>query len=241
MAAKVREEVAQLHGPRLDWDAFAPAWWRLVRRVTLGDGARDDHELTEMLLRLRRDANWAFAKPKRRGLREAFLQRLDGHLRRAEPGSLAAVIAATPAGAQTDPAQQVPQWLFAFDAAGMATFRALALEDHSVLESVRLWPTTPAILRETTRDTEWANGTLPAGSAVVVFVPYFNRCTELAIPFSAGPGRCPGRELVLFLGRTWVEALRAHHDVRPVQPLPRPAPATLSPFRLQFHMQARAV
>jgi cytochrome P450 len=240
MAAKVREEVAHLQGPRLDWDAFATAWWRLVRRVVLGDGAREDHGLTDMLARLRRDANWAFVKPKRRGLRAAFFERLDGHLRRAEPGSLAAVIAATPAGEQTQPLQQVPQWLFAFDAAGMATFRALALGD-SVFESVRLWPTTPAILRDTTQDTEWASGTLPAGSALVIFVPYFNRCTDLAIPFSAGAGRCPGRELVLFLGQAWIEALRTHFDVRPVQALPSPPPATVSPFRLQFDVHPRAV
>ena len=39
----------------------------------------------------------------------------------------------------------------------------------TVLESVRLWPTTPAILRDTTTDTEWSNGTLKAGTGVVVF------------------------------------------------------------------------
>ena len=53
--------------------------------------------------------------------------RLAAHLARAEPGSLAGMIARTPAGPNTDPEQQVPQWLFAFDATGIATFRALAL------------------------------------------------------------------------------------------------------------------
>ena len=81
-----------------------------------------------------------------------------------------------------DPIGQVPHWLFAFDAAGMATVRALALLaahpgsksrsettnpdtpqkrpylQAAVLESVRLWPTTPALLRETVEDTTWRDG-----------------------------------------------------------------------------------
>jgi hypothetical protein len=89
----------------------------------------------------------------------------------AEPGSLAAVMARTRTTATTAPLHQVPQWLFAFDPAGMATFRALALlATHpqaaergraearaataesgwhhpflraTVLEALRLWPTTP--------------------------------------------------------------------------------------------------
>jgi len=44
-------------------------------------------------------------------------------------GKLASIVASTPASAQTYPVEQVPQWLFAFDAAGMAAFRALALLD----------------------------------------------------------------------------------------------------------------
>src|SRR5689334_1214106 len=35
----------------LGWDAFVRAWWRVVRRVVLGDGARDDHDLTDELTR----------------------------------------------------------------------------------------------------------------------------------------------------------------------------------------------
>jgi hypothetical protein len=111
----------------LDWDGFAAAWFRTVRRVVLGDAARDDHELTGMINGLRADANWAFLRPQRTALRERFEERLGGHLARAEPGSLAAVMAETPVTEVTAPSQQVPQWLFAFDPAGMATFRALAL------------------------------------------------------------------------------------------------------------------
>jgi len=46
----------------LDWDSFLEAWDRIVRSVVFGGGARDDRELTDMLTRLRADANWAFLK-----------------------------------------------------------------------------------------------------------------------------------------------------------------------------------
>src|SRR5690606_9197891 len=76
----------------LTWGDFHVAWYRIVRRVVFGDGARDDHELTDMLARLRSDANWAFLKPKRKRLRERFLARVDEHRQRAEPGSLASIM-----------------------------------------------------------------------------------------------------------------------------------------------------
>ncbi|RYE99752.1 MAG: cytochrome P450, partial [Oxalobacteraceae bacterium] len=111
----------------LDWDAFAQGWYRLARRVVFGDGASDDQELNDMTVALRKAANWAFLHPKKKATQARFFARIGHYLERAEPGSLAAVIARTPQSADTKPAQQVPQWLFAFDAAGMATFRALAL------------------------------------------------------------------------------------------------------------------
>src|SRR5215212_7136363 len=77
----------------LNWDTFAPGWWRLVRRVVLGDRARHDDSPTELLTRLRRDANWAFLKPGRTSLRRRLHAELTGRLAHAEPGSLAAQIA----------------------------------------------------------------------------------------------------------------------------------------------------
>ncbi|MCP1365518.1 cytochrome P450, partial [Halomonas sp. BBD48] len=193
----------QERGGMLDWDRFIETWFRIVRRVVLGDSARDDHELTTLLGDLRADANWGFARPKRKQLKERFFERLHSHLGRAEPGSLAALMANTRSNEKTAPANQVPQWLFAFDPAGMATFRALGLlaahRDHieraraeiasdkatlhpelnflraCVLESLRLWPTSPMILRESTEPTHWAAGAMPAGTSILVFAPYFHR------------------------------------------------------------------
>src|SRR5690606_31988282 len=97
-----------------------------------------------------------------------------------------------------------------------------------VLESLRLWPTTPLVLRDTVADTTWETGTLPAGTGMVIFAPFFHRDDERLpyahrfapevwlgedhaggaiplgdwplIPFSRGPAICPARNLVLLLG-----------------------------------------
>jgi hypothetical protein len=97
-----------------------------------GDLARNDHEITEKLSRLRRDANWAYLKPQRSGLHGDFLARVRAYVGRAEPGSLAALAAAAHSSPGTFPEDQLAHWLFAFDAGGMASFRALAPLDELV-------------------------------------------------------------------------------------------------------------
>src|SRR3954447_26024630 len=62
------------------------------------------------------------------------------------------------------------------------------------------------------------------------------------VPFSAGPGECAGRNLVLLLTSSVLAALLAEHDLR--QPRPRfdgrgRLPATLSPFSLSFDLRRR--
>lgn len=204
---------------------------------------------------------------------------------RAEPGSLAELITSTPASPGTQALQQIPQWLFAFDAAGMATFRALALLDAhpevarraraeefpfallraTVLESVRLWPTTPAILRDATAPVAFDSGVLPARAALVILAPFFHRDGERLefadrfapelwvagaperdwplVPFSAGPAECAGRNLVLLVTSALLAALLAESDLRQAHPQPLDAgqalPATLSPFRLRFARRRR--
>lgn len=274
----------------LSWPVFADGWFRTVRRIVFGDGARDDTALTALINDLRSDGNWAFMKPQQRGVQRAFYRRLEGHLARAEPGSLAGVMASTPTTAVTAPEQQVPQWLFAFDPAGMTTFRALALlashraaaaqareeirtEGGSalpnltflracVLESLRLWPTTPAVLRQSTADTAWDEGVMPAGTGILIFAPFFHRDDQRLpyahrfapevwleakgpaewplIPFSGGPVICPGRHLVLLVTSTMLAALMGDREVW-LKPLLRldarkPLPGTLDNYSLRFDL-----
>ncbi|HEX4721872.1 MAG TPA: cytochrome P450 [Pseudonocardiaceae bacterium] len=280
----VDEETRTLDTGTLGWDEFATMWWRIVRRLVLGDAARDDSEVTDLLRSLRKDANWAYLKPRRSGVRHRFQARLRHYLAAAEPGSLAEVIAHMPASGDVRPDQQVPHWLFAFDAAGMVSLRTLALlaaHPHEaeragadaarlracVLESVRLWPTTPAILRETTRPTDWHGHTLPAGTTVLVLTPFLHRDERTLpyadtfapdiwldgrahdgavalVPFSAGPGQCPGQDLVLLTTGILLAALLDRFDVRAdgagrLDPA-RPLPGTLDPFTLSFRLTARA-
>lgn len=275
----------------LEWDTFITVWWRIVRRVVLGHGARSDSAVTDALSRLRRNANLAYLRPRRTRVRADFERRLREHVARADPNSLAALVATMPTAPGVDPAGQMPQWLFAFEPAGMAAFRALALvashpdvaarvrqelqsDDPNqpstrpllrgcVLESLRLWPTTPAILRDAVVPTEWDAGTLPAGAAVMIFAPLFHRDASALpyahafapevwsdqrspgpptewplIPFSDGPAICPGRNLVLLTTSTLLACLFADLDLRLERPLPTTVhgqlPGTLSPFHLRF-------
>jgi cytochrome P450 len=294
----VHDEIGRLlqdaeEAGELTWDAFAPAWFRVVRRVVLGDGAADDVELADMLASLRGDANWAFLVPRRDGLRRRFLARLGDSIARAEEGSLAAMMAELPTSDRTASIHQVPQWLFAFDAAGIATFRALALlvtqpgaessaqaeiATHprssrivlpylraSLLESVRLWPTTPMILRQTATETAWGSATMPRGTGVLIFAPYFHRDdrrleiahrfspeiwlngpppeTRALVPFSDGPAACPGRNLVLLLTSAVMAGLLDAHTLTLASPSPltpgAPIPATLNNYALRFALTPR--
>lgn len=275
---------------RLGWDAFAPAWQRIVRRVVFGDAARDDRAVTALVDRLRARANWAFLLPRRDDLLQALLGRIRRSLAHPDPRSLVGALAAAPLPPQAAPEQQVPQWLFAFDPAGMAAWRALALlATHPALleqaraeartaddaarpfaramvqESLRLWPTTPLILRRTTTATDWGGRTLPAGSGLIVYTPYFHRdgerlsfadrCTPALwtggtlpaqaalVPFSEGAADCPGRQVVLLLASLLLGQLLLGARWRLEQPAwldaRRPLPATLNHFGLRFGLHTR--
>ncbi len=137
-----------------------------------------------------------------------------------------------------------------------------------MLESVRLWPTTPTILRDTTEDTEWRDGperfTVAAGAALMIVVPAFHRDDDLLlfahrftpdiwldgraeqypqlVPFSAGPGECPGRNLVLFVTSTLLAHLLGGLDIA-LASTPRldpdqPLPLTFNQLTLNFAVTA---
>lgn len=291
--AALDQEARRLLSPAnetLTWEQFNAAWQRIVRRVVLGDRARDDENLKDLLDRLRRVSNWAFLHPKRKRLREEFLDRLRKYIARGEQGSLADVIARMAKSEASAPADQISQYLFAFDAAGIATFRALALlashpeqARHAreeiaaagkdgrkdlpfiracVRESLRLWPTTPAILRETTEEVRWDGGVMPKNTNILIFTPYFHRDDENLsyanrftpelwlggepdgrwplIPFSDGPGICPGRNLVALLASAMTAAILDGHlvELDPPDTLrsDQELPGTLDYFSLRFKL-----
>jgi len=119
--------------PVLDYNRFSASWATATRRIVLGGAASSDDRLTEVLLGLRENANWAFLRPKSKRRLAQYQQKLSAYLGPPGPGSLVQLIGdATPGAAPVD---QVSQWLFAFDAAVIATWRALAWSSRTTLPS----------------------------------------------------------------------------------------------------------
>ncbi|MEU4361688.1 cytochrome P450 [Promicromonospora sp. NPDC023987] len=283
---------------RFDAQGFTDAWWGIVLEVVLGSKARGDRELIAVLDALRRDANWAWLRPRRTRLREELEGRIASYVQTPEQGCLAA--AAHRCGPATA-VGQVPHWLFAFDAAGAATLRALAMAAARppvrerllveaepagpaagpaagssaspallpyaracVLESLRLWPTTFAVLRDSTGPTDWGGRTLPAHTGFAVVSSFFHRDPARLghadafvpdawldgrnsadwglIPFSGGPVACPGRNLVLLVASHLLTRLVAR-DLRVARGryLARdPVPATVDHLGLRFRVAGGA-
>jgi hypothetical protein len=261
----------------LDWPRFSRAWFRIVRRLVLGDSAREDEGLTDLLNRLRGRANWAFFLRQDRKLLKEFQRNVQSYANRCEAGSL---VNFGPKDRSIDLPGQIAQWLFAFDPAGMATFRTLALlatyPEHLAaaqaealageterpltracfLEALRLWPTTPAILRETT--TEIADPKVKEGVGIIIFTPFFHRddanldfahrmepsmwsdddalLVKGLVPFSAGPAMCPAHNLVPLVATMAIGAIlaRALINLRSPAMDPKALPGTLNHFALKF-------
>jgi cytochrome P450 len=128
-AAVVAEEVAALlagAGAELGWEPWAAALRRITRRIVLGDGARDDEELSELLATLMDEAN---SLPDSESESFApYIEKIKRYVEAAEEGSLVGWFADAPADAETRPARQVTHWLFAMgDTLAINAFRALAV------------------------------------------------------------------------------------------------------------------
>jgi cytochrome P450 len=110
----------------LRWDGFQATLWRITRRVVLGDAARDDLELTELLATLMDEAN---GLPKERSEHfDPYMTRIGEYVAAAESGSLVGLLDEAPSDEETRPEGQVTHWLFAMgDTLSTNAFRALAL------------------------------------------------------------------------------------------------------------------
>jgi cytochrome P450 len=281
VAARLAAEMRS--GVQLTWPVFSEAWFNAVRWIVLGEHARHDELLSQMLTRLRSHANWVYFPGSERGLRSRYHARLQGYLDNTAPDSLVALLARERSWMEAAPTHQITQWLFAFDAGGITTFRALALlASHPertmpdidrfragetelpflracFLETVRLWPTTPLILRETTERLSGGKRVLPKGTGIAIYTPFFDRDTdysadaELFHPprwtdkdpvgpppffhFSAGPAACPGRQVVTLIGSLWLAAL-FQSGIELLNPAPLdinlPMPAAFNHFVIRF-------
>lgn len=124
----------ELQGRSVDYHAIDTAFQRMTRRVVFGDHAADDTRLMELLGELMSQGNKMPGEPGPQY--PEMISIIEGHLAKAEAGSLAAEIASAP----TPPggaASQVVHWLFAMgDTLAANTLRALAaLATHSEQQS----------------------------------------------------------------------------------------------------------
>jgi len=201
-AAVVREEADALIGAtEIAWEDWQRAWRRIARRVVLGDAARDDDELTELLGELMSEANGMPGEPSKR-LPE-LMERIGAYVAAAEDGSLVGLFDQAPADGDTKPEAQVQHWLFAtHDTLAINSFRCLALlASHArqrasamaelneselggpyleacLHEAMRLWPTTPMLARETVSDVDWDGTRVPACTQVVIVNALLHRDPE---------------------------------------------------------------
>ncbi|SDJ78107.1 Cytochrome P450 [Nonomuraea maritima] len=183
-----QEEAAGLRRGILDHARLDAAWQRVARRCVYGDGAASDEELTRLLegvMRGSRPHALGRRAPRRREvLSGRYDARILDHLRRAEPGSLAGIIAGTPQP-ESRGLMQAAFWLMGLSriAAGLTQTLALlaahpaqrraaradAVHLRACLrEALRLWPPVPALSRVTLTETDWYGSVLPAGASVLV-------------------------------------------------------------------------
>jgi cytochrome P450 len=278
------EEAGKLSG-ELDWDGWNRAVRRVTRRVILGDGAAGDEALSAQLGTLMDKAN-----PPGGGdpdLYERFITGVGRYVEAAEAGSLAGLFAGAPQSERTKPAGQVIHWLFALgDTLAINALRCLALlashdpERERVLqtlasdggarldaclhEAMRLWPTTPMLARETTREVEWDGVSVPSGTQLLIVNSFNHRdrsrhewadrfspdqwldgdaAEEWSFNhFSHGPQGCPGVGLSLLVGRSMLETVLRSNEVKLLEQTldpAKPLPYALDYFALKFSLAPR--
>ncbi|MFC4008814.1 cytochrome P450 [Nonomuraea purpurea] len=190
-----REEAAALTAGVVDHARLDARWQRVARRCVYGDGAAGDEELTRLLTGMTRAGRWR-ARRRQDLLSGRYDARIIDHLRRAEPGSLAGLIAETPGQAESRGLMQAAFWLMGLGVTSTGLMQTLALlaahpahrksarADPDYLraclrEGLRLWPPAPALSRVTTAETEWYGTTLPAGTTVLVPIAAHQRSPRL--------------------------------------------------------------
>jgi cytochrome P450 len=255
----------------LEWDRWERLFDHLTLRVVLGDKARGDQDLTELLSKLMCEANRIVAgEAESSDTYHELHARMEWYLRDPEPGSLVARFADAPQSDKTRVVHQIPHWLFAMrDTLGANTYRALAaiaaderveervreeMEGRDLTsaadvdgmrylegcfqEAMRLWPSTPLLAREATRDTVLAGERIEEGTQVMLLNAFNHRDPDgvadgdLLKPerwetdqrdyrfnhLASGSQWCPGEPLVLLLGKGVLAQMLSGWDLTVVEP-----------------------
>jgi cytochrome P450 len=140
----------------------------------------------------------------------------------------------------------------------VAALADLAFVRACLLDSVRLWPAAPMLVRVTAAETEWYGVTLPIGSRVLIPVIAHHRARRLPHAnqfapgrwldgsadadwqmnvFSRGGAQCAGRNLALLLGTASLAELLRQRDFELLSPKltpDRPLPYGINPLKVRF-------
>lgn len=126
-----------------------------------------------------------------------------------------------------------------------------------VQEAMRLWPTTPILVRETIKEDVLGGATIPAGTQVIIINSFIHRDREY-LPFadafspalwlhddftyrfnhlSNGPQGCAGKELALFMAKAVIATVLAgkrYRLERPPLDTSRPLPYLYNHYQVQL-------
>jgi cytochrome P450 len=158
--------------------------------------------------------------------------------------------------------QQVRRELDGVDASSPAGLDGLKYLERCLLEAMRLWPTTPLLARETTRDVTIAGEKVDEGTQVLM-LNVFNHRNTIDVPdadefrperwadgtpnyrynhLSNGTQSCPGGPLVLLLGKAVLAQLLNRYELDLREPqlhLSGAMPHMLDFFALRFAARPR--
>ena len=140
----------------------------------------------------------------------------------------------------------------------VAALADLAFVRACLLDSVRLWPAAPMLVRVTAAETEWYGVTLPIGARVLIPVAAHHRASRLPHAnrfapdlwldgsadadwqmnvFSRGGAQCAGRNLALLLGTASLAELLRQREFELLSPKlapDRPLPYGINPLNVRF-------
>ncbi len=264
--AAVAVEEADALPEEIDWAAWNRAVRRVARRVVLGDRAAGDDELSTMLSDLMDRANppgdgddellGRFEDRLARHVAAAEDGSLAGRIGPA-PGTdidhpagqvthwlfalgdtlavnalrcLVALAAYAPERARIQAEIAGAELGSGTGVAGLVVLRGC------LQETMRLWPTSPILMRETVRDTEWDGVRIPAGTRLIIVNTFNHRDREsnewaerfdpdrwlsgeagedwIFNHFSHGPQSCPGAGIALEVGTAMLAAVLRDREPR---------------------------
>lgn len=277
-----------------DFDDLNAVFQRITRRVVFGEAAADDETLTERLGDLMAAGNSTPGKPADGypaflAQIQAYVDQPDAdslvgrftdapHGTSTDPAAqaihwlfamgdtLPMNLHRTLAVLATHPEQlhEVRVEVGAADLTNVADVAGLDFLGGCILDTMRLWPTTPLFGRVTTRDVEFPGGQILKANTQVLIDNAFNHRNRARIAyadrfapgewssgdagnswlfnfFSHGPQGCPGAGLSLFLGQAFLATLlatrtpRVEVDLDPGKPLPH----ALDVFGLRVSLRQR--